>query len=493
MAVKLSPFGPKPQFEDANGNPDSGYQLFFYAANSSTKQNTYTDSGGGTANSNPIILNSLGMPANQIWFTSGQTYKVILASPTDTDPPAAGITLGDDLSGINDTTTTLDQWVSGPAPTYVSATQFTLVGDQTTAFHAGRRLKTTNSSGTIYSVITVSAFTTLTTVTVVNDSGSLDSGLSAVSYGLLSADNTSIPGVKISGLNWTHSGDITMSAASIIQAEGADVASAATTDIWATDGNTRHITGSTGPITSFGTAPQAGAWMKVIFDSTPTLTHSANLNIVNGGVDITVVAGSVAYVYADTTTQLDVLYLGVATQAEAEAGTQNASLMTPLRTKQAIDALGSSITILAEQALTSGTSKDFTIPSGAKRVTINIVGGSTNGNTNWQIQLGDAGGIEATGYLGSCQTGPTTAISTTAMLITASYSGTGILHGSVILSLEDASDFTWVSHSTTSRSDNAQVDLGAFSKSLSAELTTVRLTTVTPNTFDAGVASGSSE
>lgn len=288
-------------------------------------------------------------------------------------------------------------------------------------------------------------------------------------------------------------GDITMTAASIIEAEGAAVASVATCNIWATDGNTRHITGSTGPITSFGTAPQAGAWMKVIFDSTPTLTHSANLNIVNGGVDITVVAGSVAYVYADTTTQLDVLYLGVATQAEAEAGTQNASLMTPLRTKQAIDALGSSITILAEQALTSGTSKDFTIPSGAKRVTINIVGGSTNGNTNWQIQLGDAGGIEATGYLGSCQTGPTTAISTTAMLITASYSGTGILHGSVILSLEDASDFTWVSHSTTSRSDNAQVDLGAFSKSLSAELTTVRLTTVTPNTFDAGVASGSSE
>jgi len=288
MAVKLSPFGPKPQFEDANGNPDSGYQLFFYAANSSTKQNTYTDSGGGTANSNPIILNSLGMPANQIWFTSGQTYKVILASPTDTDPPAAGITLGDDLSGINDTTTTLDQWVSGPAPTYVSATQFTLVGDQTTAFHAGRRLKTTNSSGTIYSVITVSAFTTLTTVTVVNDSGSLDSGLSAVSYGLLSADNTSIPGVKISGVNWTHSGDITMSASMDKWAKGADVASATALPL-ITDGNYFDVTGTV-TVTSFNSVG-VGTIIGLHFDGALILTHHATDLILPGAANITTAAG----------------------------------------------------------------------------------------------------------------------------------------------------------------------------------------------------------
>jgi len=95
--------------------------------------------------------------------------------------------------GVNDTTTTIDQWVTGNAPTYVSATSFTLVGDQTSDFHVGRRLKTTNTGGTIYSTIITSAYTSLTTITVVNDSGTLDSGLSAVFYGILSAENVSSP------------------------------------------------------------------------------------------------------------------------------------------------------------------------------------------------------------------------------------------------------------------------------------------------------------
>jgi hypothetical protein len=86
-----------------------------------------------------------------------------------------------------------DEWVSGPTPTYVSATSFTLAGDQTTTFTVGRRLKTTNSGGTVYSTITASAFAAVTTVTVVNDSSSLDAGLSAVSYGLLQAANQSVP------------------------------------------------------------------------------------------------------------------------------------------------------------------------------------------------------------------------------------------------------------------------------------------------------------
>jgi hypothetical protein len=120
--------------------------------------------------------------------------------------------------------------------------------------------------------------------------------LSAVDWGLFS--NT----------GGTLTGDITMSGASIYETEGAAVTSAATTDIWAGgDGNTVHVTGSTGPITSLGTAPQAGAWMKVIFDSTPTLTQGANLNLNAGGSDITIEAGDMAFVYADTTTQMDVI------------------------------------------------------------------------------------------------------------------------------------------------------------------------------------------
>jgi hypothetical protein len=189
MAVKLSPFGPKPAFWDSSGNPLSGGKLYFYAAGSTTAQNTYTDSTGGSANANPVVLNSRGEPANEIWFTTGLTYKAVLKTSADVT-----IWTVDNLSAINDVSSlTADEWLSpGVTPTFASATSFTLSGDQTSEFHIGRRLKSTNSGGTIYSTITNSAFGALTTVTVLNDSGTLDSGLSAVSYGILRATNPSV-------------------------------------------------------------------------------------------------------------------------------------------------------------------------------------------------------------------------------------------------------------------------------------------------------------
>lgn len=201
--VNPSPFGPKPQIMLASGVPANGGKLFFYAAGSTTKQTTYTDSTGSVGNSNPLILNTLGEPSTEVWFTAGQAYKVVYAPSTDTDPPSAPIWTVDNLRGINDATLTLDQWVVGPAPTFVSATSFTLVGDQTSTFHVGRRVKTVNTSGTIYSTITASVFAAVTTITVANDSGSLDSGLSAVWYGLLSKTNDSMPrGIFVQTLTW---------------------------------------------------------------------------------------------------------------------------------------------------------------------------------------------------------------------------------------------------------------------------------------------------
>ena len=103
-------------------------------------------------------------------------------------------------------TPTNSEWVTGPAPTYISATQFSVVGDQRSILQVGRRLKTVNTGGTIYSRITVSAFTALTTVTVINDSGVLDSGLSSVSYGLLAATNVSVPWTSLGTLATTITG-----------------------------------------------------------------------------------------------------------------------------------------------------------------------------------------------------------------------------------------------------------------------------------------------
>ena len=193
MAVNLAPILNDAPYMDANGDPYTGALLYTYIAGSTTPANTYTTSAGSVANDNPLTLNSSGYPTTngvftQIWLTAGVSYKFVLKT-------AAGATLWtrDNVSGINDANVSVDQWASGPAPTYLSATTFSLVGDQTATFQVGRRLKTTNSGGTIYSTITISAYTSLTTITVVNDSGTLDSGLSAVSYGLLSPSNPSTP------------------------------------------------------------------------------------------------------------------------------------------------------------------------------------------------------------------------------------------------------------------------------------------------------------
>lgn len=221
MSVLVSPFGPKPQFLLSTGLPAVGNQLFFYVAGSvNTKQNTYTDSGGLSANTNPLVLNSLGEPTTQIWFTSGLSYKVVYAPSTDTDPPTSPIWTIDNLSGINDVSASLDQWVAGPAPTYISATSFSVAGDQTGTFQSGRRVRTTNTGGTIYSTIVTSAFGAVTTVTVVNDSGTLDSGLSAVSYGLLSSTNPSIPVLGEVVPLGTSSGTNTITASATISAAG---------------------------------------------------------------------------------------------------------------------------------------------------------------------------------------------------------------------------------------------------------------------------------
>lgn len=189
--AKLSPIGNNAQF--IGGVPASGAKLFFYAAGSSTKQTTYTDEAGLVPQTNPIILDSRGEPSQPIWLTEGLSYKVVFTSSTDTDPPVSPIWDIDNVTGINDSSLTIDQWVnSGVTPLYVSATQFTLAGDQTSAFQVNRRVKLLVTAGTVYGYISASSYAALTTVTVVLDSGALDSGLSNVQLGLITPDNTSL-------------------------------------------------------------------------------------------------------------------------------------------------------------------------------------------------------------------------------------------------------------------------------------------------------------
>lgn len=188
-------------FHTSSGNLANGYQLFVYNAGTTVKATTYTDSTGLSSNTNPIVLNSRGETPYGVYVASG-TYKLVLATNTDTDPPGSPIWSQDGITPANDVSVAdATEWTAlAITPTYISAVSFSVTGNQTAIMQIGRRLKTTNTAGTVYSTITGSSFGAgITTVTVVNDSGTLDSGLSAVSYGFLAPNNPSVP--TITGLN----------------------------------------------------------------------------------------------------------------------------------------------------------------------------------------------------------------------------------------------------------------------------------------------------
>lgn len=86
------------------------------------------------------------------------------------------------------------QWINyNLAITYISGTQFSVAGNQTSLYQVGRRVQATDGSTSVYGTITASTFSTLTTITVSWDSGVLQTGVTIVYLGIISASNTSLP------------------------------------------------------------------------------------------------------------------------------------------------------------------------------------------------------------------------------------------------------------------------------------------------------------
>lgn len=216
MAFSLSPIGNEQQIS-SNGAPLSGGLLYTYLAGSTTPAPTYTDSTGTTPQANPVVLNTLGRAASPIWLTDGVGYKFVLTSSTG----VAQWTI-DNITGVSSSIPTQDEWVlQSTVPTYINATQFSVPGDQTSIFTVGRRVRAVCTAGVRYGYISVSAFTTLTTVTLVLDSDTLDVGLSAVSVGLLSSVNSSMPWLKSSATGLTAQGALTVVGATTLAGNAA--------------------------------------------------------------------------------------------------------------------------------------------------------------------------------------------------------------------------------------------------------------------------------
>lgn len=155
--------------------------------------------------------------------------------------------------------------------------------------------------------------------------------------------------------------------------------------------------------------------------------------------------------------------------------------------------LSQTMTRATAVTLTNQTSVDFTgIPSWVRKITVMFDAVSTNGTSALLVQLGDSGGIETTGYTTSAGFIQDSATYSWAANITvgfqfgsltaAAYSHCGSIEFSNI------NGNTWVGRGIqTSQSSLPNIIFSVGSKTLSATLDRVRLTTVsgTPQ-FDAG-------
>lgn len=160
-------------------------------------------------------------------------------------------------------------------------------------------------------------------------------------------------------------------------------------------------------------------------------------------------------------------------------------------------AVSTGLTLGTEQATTSGSSVTFTgIPAGTKIIIVSFIGVSmTANNTTIAIQIGDAGGLETTGYVGGVQGNNVTPsfvfTDFSASFLMAGASGATIAgsnsNGQAILVLENSTNFTWSMQGQLMPDANAggqYHNRSAGRKALSAELT--QLSVLTDGTFDAG-------
>jgi hypothetical protein len=159
-------------------------------------------------------------------------------------------------------------------------------------------------------------------------------------------------------------------------------------------------------------------------------------------------------------------------------------------TQTLVNVTGTLAPIVSGTAVTaSSTSVDFTgIPSWVKRITVMLNGVSTNGTSNWLVQLGDSGGIETTGYSARAitLTNNTGATSTAGFISTAVVLAANATSGSIIISLLDSTTNTWVSQGNL-LDPTSYLHTASGVKALSATLDRVRITTVNgTDTFDAG-------
>lgn len=279
------------------GNDDatdvgSGWKLNFYLTGTTTRKDTFSDNALSSANANPVIANSAGR-FGDIFYESG-TYKVVLTDDSDVekwtaDPVSGSLGIGGGVIAKTASYTVVadDQSKIITGDSSSGAVTITLLAAATAGDGFEIGVKKIDSSTT---AVTVDA----------NGAETID----GITTFVLGAQYQEVL-LRCDGVAWHVIADVYNDKHTRIQAwsKGADIASA-TTLVLGSDGNYFDVTGSTGPIAAITVA--AGTFFMLQFDSTPTLTHSATLDL-PGEANLTLVAGARLICFAQAANDVQVL------------------------------------------------------------------------------------------------------------------------------------------------------------------------------------------
>lgn len=326
--------------------------------------NKLTGLGAATARTDAASIATIQDGTGVYSGTVGGTADVITITPSPAIAAyAAGQLFSFIASGANTTNVTVN--VSGLGAKAVTKNGATALaaGDIPSGFLATVRYDGTRfqlvgakdafTGGNVANATTFSSSVTVTGATDLNGALTIDGGATATT-------------------------DITMTAATVKLAKGADVASAGALPL-ITDGNYFDVTGTTS-ITSMNTMG-VGTQIVLHFDGALILTHHATDLILPSGANITTAAGDEAGFIEYATGDWRCVYYTKATgRALVSDGTSFSSNNTT----------------------TGGTAIEFTsvIPSTANEFTISFKGFSTSGASPFILQVGVGGVYVTTGYEG---------------------------------------------------------------------------------------------
>ncbi|MDF1735420.1 MAG: hypothetical protein P1U37_09065 [Minwuia sp.] len=179
----------------------------------------------------------------------------------------------------------------------------------------------------------------------------------------------------------------------------------------------------------------------------------------------------------------------MASQAEAEAGTDATKMMSPQRVAQAVVALGGGIRRGGAGDTSTGSSVTITDLGGVSEpdmIDIWLDAVSVSGSDSLLIQIGDSGGVASSGYVSASGPAATSGQFTTSSNGFVLYqAGTGVWRG--VVQLRRTAGNSWVCAHAMQASDGGLVISGGGGKTLSGPIDRISVTPAGANTLAGGL------